>query len=158
MESDSQTSVAVPTGQSGGISELLVDSLGREIDADGLLAWSDRLVTELAPRSDSLTIRLSDEPSMQSLNRRYRDLDKSTDVLSFPGGSSPEGRHLGDIVIAAPVAQRQAAAAGHSLESELKTLILHGVLHCLGHDHETDDGEMDALERELRKRWVEDDD
>ena len=80
-------------------------------------------------------------------------MDAATDVLSFPGGATPEGRHLGDMVVAVPTARRQAAAAGHPVERELRSLLLHGVLHCLGHDHETDDGDMERLERRLRRRW-----
>jgi probable rRNA maturation factor len=71
-------------------------------------------------------------------------------VLSFPG----EEGHLGDILISVPTARRQAAEAGHGAERELRTLLLHGVLHCLGHDHETDGGEMERLERRLRKAWL----
>lgn len=75
-------------------------------------------------------------------------------MLSFPGDSGPEGVHLGDIVICPAVAHGQARLAGHSSEDELKTLLLHGVLHCLGHDHETDDGTMKRLERRLRRHWI----
>jgi probable rRNA maturation factor len=75
-------------------------------------------------------------------------------VLSFPGGASPDGRHLGDVVISVPHAGRQARAAGRSLARELRVLLLHGLLHCLGHDHERDGGEMERLERRLRRRWI----
>jgi probable rRNA maturation factor len=91
---------------------------------------------------------------MRRLNRELRGKDKTTDVLSFPGGVTPEGYHLGDIVISLPQARRQAEEAGHSLGRELRILLLHGVLHCLGHDHETDDGTMNRLERRLRRRWI----
>ena len=80
----------------------------------------------------------------------------ATDVLSFPGERGPEGVHLGDIVICPAVARDQARRLGHSPERELRTLLLHGVLHCLGHDHETDDGEMERLEARLRRRWIDD--
>jgi probable rRNA maturation factor len=75
-------------------------------------------------------------------------------VLSFAGDTGPEGYHLGDIVICPAVARAQARLAGHSPDAELKTLLLHGLLHCLGHDHETDDGKMERLERRLRRRWI----
>jgi probable rRNA maturation factor len=91
---------------------------------------------------------------MRSLNSTYRSIDRSTDVLSFPGEEGPEGVHLGDVAIALPVARRQAAELGHSVDRELRCLLLHGVLHCLGHDHESDGGEMDRLELALRERWV----
>jgi probable rRNA maturation factor len=76
-------------------------------------------------------------------------------VLSFPGGSTLEGLHLGDIVISVPAARRQAAARGEALELEIRNLLLHGVLHCLGHDHETDGGVMQRLEKRLRRDWIE---
>jgi probable rRNA maturation factor len=118
-----------------------------------LLPWLERLVAELAPEA-SFTVRLTSDREVRRLNRTYRDKDHPTDVLSFPGESTPEGDHLGDVVIAVPVARRQAEAAGHSAERELRILLLHGVLHCLGHDHETDDGEMERLEDGLRERWI----
>ena len=65
-------------------------------------------------------------------------------------------RHLGDVVISVPAARRQAARLGHGVDVELRVLLLHGVLHCLGHDHETDDGSMERLELRLRRRWLDD--
>jgi probable rRNA maturation factor len=62
--------------------------------------------------------------------------------------------HLGDILISVPAARRQAAARGWSVQHELEVLLLHGLLHCLGYDHETDGGEMERLERRLRRQWV----
>lgn len=70
------------------------------------------------------------------------------------GPSMPRLDHLGDVVISLPTARRQAAEAGLSVERELQELLLHGVLHCLGHDHETDDGTMERLERRLRRRFI----
>ena len=84
---------------------------------------------------------------MRALNKRFRRTDKATDVLSFPAGERGE---LGDVIIAAGVARRQALAAGHSLQTELRVLALHGLLHLLGYDHETDDGRMLKVERRLR--------
>jgi probable rRNA maturation factor len=118
-----------------------------------LQPWLERLVTELAPGA-SFTARLTTDREMRRLNRTYRGKDAPTDVLSFPGEESPVGRHLGDVVIAVPVARRQAEAAGHPAGHELRVLLLHGALHCMGHDHETDGGEMERLERELRTRWT----
>lgn len=92
---------------------------------------------------------------MRTLNRSYRRKDYATDVLSFP--AAPEGpgtRHLGDLVIATSVAKRQAREAGHSYQTELRVLALHGLLHLLGYDHEDprDRGRMQRLETRLRKR------
>lgn len=124
-----------------------------EGDDPDLPSWLVRLVAELAPGA-SFTARLTSEREVRRLNRTYRGKDAPTDVLSFPGESGPEGEHLGDVVIAVPVARRQAEAAGHSAAHELRVLLLHGLLHCLGHDHETDEGEMETLEAELRERWI----
>ncbi|HSG39895.1 MAG TPA: rRNA maturation RNase YbeY, partial [Thermoanaerobaculia bacterium] len=94
--------------------------------------------------------RFVSDREMRRVNREFRGKDKTTDVLSFPG----EEGHLGDVMIAVPTARRQAAEAGHGVDRELKVLLLHGVLHCLGHDHETDQGEMERLERRLRRTWI----
>ncbi len=116
--------------------------------------WLRPLVAELAPRSASFGVRLAGGDEVRAINERLRGRDGATDVLSFPGSSTPEGDHLGDVLVAMPVARTQARDLGHSLERELKELLLHGVLHCLGHDHESDDGEMASLELDLRERWV----
>ncbi len=76
---------------------------------------------------------------MRRLNREWRKKDKPTDVLSFPSG---ERGFLGDLVIDVPYAARQARSRGHSLERELQILLVHGVLHLLGFDHEKDGGQM----------------
>lgn len=85
-----------------------------------------------------LSIVLSDDARLQELNREYLGIDAPTDVLSFPASETdPEtgARYIGDILISIPRAQSQAAAAGHALESEVQLLVVHGVLHLLGHDH-----------------------
>ena len=101
---------------------------------------------------------------MRTLNRSYRNKDYATDVLSFPAFTKATASkravtedaraadYLGDIVIATGVAQRQADEVGHSVTTELKVLALHGLLHLLGYDHETDSGEMARLEARLRKQ------
>ena len=97
-------------------------------------------------------IVLGDDALLARLNREYRDVDGPTDVLSFPDGTRlPDGRMLlGEIVISLDTARRQGSALGHGEVRELEELALHGVLHLLGHDHETDGGVMDAMEIELR--------
>lgn len=107
-----------------------------------------------------VTVALVPDSRVRRLNRRYRRADRPTDVLSFPasadrlrrGRPSGERGFLGEIVIAAGVARRQARAAGHSLQTELRVLALHGVLHLLGYDHERDAGQMARLEARLRAR------
>jgi len=126
----------------------------RGLEAMRLCSWLTSVVEEVTPGADSLAVRFVDDEEMAELNESFRGKASTTDVLSFPGEESREGRHLGDIAVSVPTARRQAAAAGHGLERELRMLLLHGVLHCLGYDHESDRGEMDALEKRLRRRLL----
>jgi probable rRNA maturation factor len=123
-----------------------------------LLPWLGTLVAALAPEAEGLGVRFAGDRAMRLANRQFRGKDKTTDVLSFPGeeagDEAADENYLGDILISIPTARRQAVAAGHGVDREVKTLLLHGILHCLGHDHETDQGEMERLERRLRKRWI----
>jgi probable rRNA maturation factor len=89
---------------------------------------------------------------MRSLNRRFRDLDKTTDVLSFPAADNVREKFAGEIAISAEIATQNARALGHSAADEVKILVLHGLLHLGGYDHERDDGEMARRERQLRTR------
>lgn len=125
-----------------------------EAGARRLLPWLAPLVAALAPAAEGLGVRFVGDRAMRLTNRQFRGKDKTTDVLSFPGDSGGEEGYLGDILISVPTARRQAAAAGHGIDRELKTLLLHGILHCLGYDHEADHGEMERLERRLRKKWL----
>lgn len=98
----------------------------------------------------AVCVALLRDARVRALNRQFRRVDAATDVLSFP--SAPLDGSLGDIVIATGVARRQAREAGHTLTTELRVLALHGLLHLLGYDHETDDGRMARVERRLRVR------
>jgi probable rRNA maturation factor len=115
--------------------------------APGLSAW----LASIAPSRarGNVTVAVTSDARVRALNRQFRRKDRPTDVLSFPSG---EPDHLGDIVIAAGVARRQARAAGHGIQVELRVLALHGLLHLLGYDHERDDGRMARVERRLRKK------
>lgn len=119
----------------------------------GVLRRSRILKTPISEAS----IAFVDDASMKSLNTRFRGKRKTTDVLTFPADdsyadpSSP-GRPLGDIVISIEQARRQAIDEKHSLATEVRYLVLHGILHALGYDHETDEGEMNALELKVRAR------
>jgi probable rRNA maturation factor len=115
--------------------------------APGLGRW----LASIAPARarGAMTIAIVPDGRVQQLNRRYRRKDAPTDVLSF---ASDERRYLGDVVIAAGVARRQAKQAGHSLQHELRVLALHGLLHLLGYDHERDAGRMARVEARLRRR------
>ena len=99
-----------------------------------------------------VSLVLAGDGLLHRLNRDYRGKDRPTDVLSFPGDGGEAG--LGDIVISVPTAERNARALGRSLGQELDVLALHGFLHVLRHDHETDGGTMDRLERRLRTRLL----
>jgi probable rRNA maturation factor len=100
--------------------------------------------------SGEVALVLSGDRTVRRLNARYRGKDAPTDVLSFPGGGGALG--LGDIVVSVETAGRNARRFGRSLARELDVLALHGLLHVLGYDHETDDGTMNRLERRLRKQ------
>jgi probable rRNA maturation factor len=125
----------------------------REVDAGRLRPWLAALLAELAPPAASFAVRFVGDRAMRRANRDFRGSDATTDVLSFPGGATPEGPHLGDVLISLPAARRQ-TPAGDGVDRELRRLLLHGVLHCLGYDHESDDGEMEGLERSLRREWI----
>ncbi|MGE5233059.1 MAG: rRNA maturation RNase YbeY [Acidobacteriota bacterium] len=126
----------------------------REVRPRTLRPWLARVVAELVPDARSFAVRFCGDRTIRRLNREFRGKDEATDVLSFPGGYTPEGLHLGDVVVSLPTARRQAAALGHGIERELRELLLHGVLHCMGYDHEADDGAMDRLETRLRRRLL----
>jgi len=107
----------------------------------------------LGTTSGEVGVLVCDDARMQELNRSYRGKNTPTDVLSFPGGDREPGGvpHIGDVAISLDTAIVQAESAGHSLQRELETLLLHALIHLAGHDHETDHGEMSRLERRLRK-------
>jgi len=99
-----------------------------------------------------VTVLLTTDAKVRSLNRRFRGKNKETDVLSFPAdGFGPE-KIAGDLAIGIPVAQKQAVEHNHPLATEIKVLMLHGLLHLAGYDHETDTGEMARKEQLLRAR------
>ena len=102
-------------------------------------------------------VLLTSDAELKRLNRTFRGKNRATDVLSFPADPIPglpaeAQTHAGDLAISLETAARQAARFGHTLDLELRILLLHGLLHLAGHDHETDSGEMAALEADLRTR------
>ena len=114
----------------------------------------DSLMDALSLDDVELSVLVIDDDRMTELNHQYRGKQRTTDVLSFPSGSPRvpgRSHHLGDIVISAPQARRQAEELGQGHQVELRFLLLHGVLHLLGHDHETDNGEMLALQSQLKQ-------
>ena len=95
---------------------------------------------------------LTDDNEIQELNRLHRQKDKPTDVLSFPLENIP-GMPIGSIVISIDTAKKGAEEFGHSIEDEIKLLFIHGLLHLLGYDHETDNGEMREKEKEIIEKF-----
>ena len=103
-----------------------------------------------ANRTGGVTVLLTDDETVRDLNARFRGKDAATNVLSFPAPTNPED-HLGDIALALGVMVREASEQGKPLGHHLQHLVIHGVLHLIGYDHETDgDAErMESLERQL---------
>jgi probable rRNA maturation factor len=102
--------------------------------------------------SGEVALVFAGDGTLHRLNRTYRGKDKPTDVLSFPGPGGREG--LGDVLISVKTAERNARSLGRTVPEELDVLALHGFLHVLGYDHETDDGTMERLERRLRRKLL----
>jgi len=132
-----------------GLEVAVTNQTRRPVRVPGLAAWLARVAPARARGEVSLAF-VSDA-AIRALNRAHRRQDTPTDVLSFPSG---EPHFLGDIVIAAGVARRQARGAGHAFGTEARVLALHGLLHLLGYDHEhaRDGGRMRSLEARLRRK------
>jgi probable rRNA maturation factor len=124
-----------------------------------------RVKNELGLDEAGLTVCLVSDAEIARMNQKFRKKKGPTDVLSFPMAARRRplwlrrgsrtvraGEYLGDIAISPSTARRYAKKYGRKLSNELQVLILHGVLHLLGYDHESDRGEMDRIERKLRKR------
>jgi probable rRNA maturation factor len=125
------------------------------LDSTHLRSDVERLLEAIGEKGSSISLSFVGDAAIRTLNRKYRDHDKATDVLSFPlvtNGSrrGPEERMLGDIVISVDTAERQAAGYDATIDAELRRLIIHGILHLLGHDHERA-RERAAMEREERR-------
>lgn len=96
----------------------------------------------------TVEVLLTDEDEIRSLNREYRGIDAPTDVLSFPSGEGPEGSGLlGEVAVCLPIAEEQAEARGVTVESEIACLAVHGALHLLGYDDESDDDRRVMIEK-----------
>jgi probable rRNA maturation factor len=133
------------------------DVRGSGVDGRALVATAKKLVEAVGERGASLSLTLVGDAAIAELNREHRGKDKPTDVLSFPlfeGGEAGQAgveRMLGDVVISVETARRQAAEYDAPLQRELYRLLIHGLLHVMGHDHE-EAGEralMEAQERRL---------
>ncbi|MGH9501127.1 MAG: rRNA maturation RNase YbeY [Terriglobales bacterium] len=100
----------------------------------------------------SVDVLLTASSELRVLNRRFRNKNQPTDVLSFPAGECPHNGFAGDIAISVDIAKRNAKRLGHTPLEEIKVLCLHGILHLAGFDHEHDHGRMAGKERSLRRR------
>ena len=99
-----------------------------------------------------INVLVTSSAEMKSLNRRFRGKDRATDVLSFPAEPDARKQFAGEIAISAEIAAQNARALGHSPAEEVKILVLHGVLHLRGYDHECDNGQMARREKQLRAK------
>lgn len=120
------------------------------IDSRGVHRFLAGLVAALGRPEASFCVVFVNDKAMHAYNHRYRHIDKTTDVLSFSG----EADYLGDIVISTETAWKQARKSPTlTFNDNIRRLLLHGLLHLTGYDHETDDGEMRAIERRLRRKF-----
>jgi probable rRNA maturation factor len=129
----------------------LAPSSGKNgLSTSGLSRFLNRARLAVGLRGE-VDVLLTGDPTLRQLNKSFRGKNKPTDVLSFPSPSEFAKRHAGDLAISLDTAARQAAAYGHTLRDEVRILLLHGLLHLAGEDHETDNGEMAAREALLRR-------
>ena len=119
-----------------------------KIDDSAVRAFLSRVAREVAG-SREFAVLVTSDAAVRHANSVFRGKRQATDVLSFPDG---ENGRLGDIMISAQRARKQAECHGHPVEEELKILVLHGLLHLLGYDHERDNGEMQRVENRWRAK------
>jgi probable rRNA maturation factor len=120
------------------------------IDFMGVRRFLADLTAQMGKTNAEFSVVFISDEAMRTYNRRYRGMDKATDVLSFLG----EGGYLGDILISTETAWAQARKTRTlSFDDNIRRLLLHGFLHLSGYDHETDNGEMRAIERRLRRKF-----
>ena len=133
----------------------------KTVDGPRAAQLARQVLDKIGQPAATLTISFIRDRRMRELNRDYRGLDKPTDVLSFAYYETAEAwesaeadGHLGDLVISVETAARYAAELGLSFAREIEHLVIHGTLHLAGYDHETDHGEMNRLEKRLRKQLL----
>lgn len=122
---------------------------GKKIDTEAWSTFAGKALHAIGSPESSATIAFVSDKNIQKLNQQFRNIDTATDVLSFP---AEEETNLGDIAISVETAAAQAKENGLTFDTEIAQLILHGLLHLSGYDHETDNGEMNKLELRLRKK------
>jgi len=128
-------------------------NLEESLSRSGLTSFLNRARVAVG-LSGEVEVLLSDDSTLRRLNKSFRGKNKPTDVLSFPAPPQIKGQpaHAGDLAISLETAARQADSYGHPLRDEVRILLLHGLLHLSGLDHETDNGEMAARESNLRRQ------
>jgi probable rRNA maturation factor len=122
-----------------------------KVDTEAWVTFGETALKAIGKSGSSATIAFVSDKSIRKLNEQFRGIDKATDVLSFPADGLDEG-NLGDIAVSVDTATAQAKDNALSFDDEIAQLILHGLLHLAGYDHETDNGEMNRLELRLRKK------
>lgn len=133
----------------------MIEAVNRQrktkIDTKAWESFAEKAAATIDKSGSSATIAFVSDKAIRQLNRQFRNVDKATDVLSFPADDTDE-LNLGDIAISVDTAARQAKENGLTFDEEVAQLILHGLLHLSGYDHEADNGEMNRLELKLRRR------
>ena len=128
----------------------------RKMDCERWQVFAEEALKAIGKAGQDATIAFVSDRQIKILNNRFRGFDKPTDVLSFPAGdeefTETSQPNLGDIAISVERAESQAVENGLAFENEIAQLILHGLLHLCGYDHETDKGEMNRLELRLRRQ------
>jgi len=119
-----------------------------QMDTQAWSKFATKALAAISKSESSATIAFVSDKKIRELNWQFRGIDKATDVLSFPS----DGPDLGDIAVSVDTAAAQAKENGLKLDEEIAQLILHGLLHLSGYDHETDNGEMNRLELRLRRK------
>lgn len=122
-----------------------------QTDYNFSLELLEKIAKELTPKS--LELLLVENEQIQTINKEFRNIDKPTDVLSFPLEDQPYLDSLGSIIINIDFAKQKAEELTHSIDEEITLLFIHGLLHLLGFDHEVDDGQMREKEEELIQRF-----
>lgn len=129
---------------------------GDRVDLGLLRRRSRIMLSQVGHATSELSIALVDDPAIREINRDWRGKRRPTDVLSFSllagEGTGHRGKLLGDVVISVETAARQAAARHRGLDEEIARLVIHGLLHILGHDHEVD-ADAKVMEAEQRRLW-----
>jgi probable rRNA maturation factor len=130
--------------------DLAPRSTSHGLSASGLTRFLNRARTAIGLLG-AVDVLLTGDSTLRQLNKSFRGKDKPTDVLSFPAPSEFATRHAGDLAISLETASLQAKIYGHTLRDEVRILLLHGLLHLSGEDHETDNGQMASREAKLRR-------